>query len=369
MKKHPALTTERLIALAIFGIIIFWVAIHSIFSKKQVDATKPEKALPAVIVQDSTAQDKPRMLALFGETAPNKMIDIQARTGGYIEELLIIEGQKVSEGDILMRIAPETRTLQLKSLEADLKATELQYNSTKKLLQDNLRSQQDFASLEAQLENKRLNVERLKKDIEYTQIAAPFSGVVGAPQVKQGSVVAAGTIVTSLAQLNPVEIEVHVPEKQIAHVTTNAIALVEIGEKQYSGTITSIAKIANPNTRTFALRVSLNNDDEAILAGQTAKVALMLASEKAHLVSPAYLVLSDDGRYGFKVVDADDIVRFQTAVLIADTEEGSWVGGFNDQERFIVMGGPYVKEGQKVRAFYSQDEALKAAQQENNEAK
>lgn len=356
---------ERIIALVLFIAILAWILVNTIFTEEEKEILKQEEQLPAVIVKESTAQEKQRTLILFGQTVPSKSIAIQTRTSGYIEQVPIEQGQIVNEGDILVKIAPETRDLQIKNAQADLKATQLKYDSAEKLIKQNLRSEQDVAALQAELTQKQLQLEMLQKDLEYTQITAPFTGVVTDIKLEKDSIVNAGSHITNLLQLDPLKIEVHVPEKYLPYLDENSLAFVQVGKIQKQGKITTISKLANEQTRTFTLQVIIDNKDQQLFAGQTAEIALFMGKEKAHLISPAFLVLNEDGQYGFKMVDTQDNVIFKPVELIADSELGAWVGGLDDTVRFIVQGGAYVKEGQKVRVFNSQDEALKAQQQEN----
>ncbi len=362
-------TLERLIALAIFVVILTWILINTTKTNEE-QVLEVKEQLPAVIVNKSIAQEKQRTLKLFGQTVPSKSIAIQTRTGGYIQEIPIKQGQKVYQGDLLVKIAPETRDLQIKNAQADLEATQLKYDSAQKLIKQNLRSEQDLASLQAELTGKQLQLEALQKDLEYTQITAPFTGVVTDIKLEQDSVVTAGSYITELLQLDPLKIEVHVPEKYLPYLSADATALVQVGSMQMEGKVETISKRANAQTRTFPLQVIVDNKNEEIFAGQTAEIALLMETEKAHLVSPAFLVLNEDGQYGFKIVDDQNVVAFKPVELIADSEFGAWVGGLDDTVRFIVRGGAYVKEGQKVQTFESQDEAIKAAQavQQENEA-
>ncbi len=355
-------TLERMIALIIFVVILAWILFNTIFMKDEKEILQEDEQLPAVIVKESIAQEKQRMLTLFGQTIPAKSIAIQTRTGGYIKEIPVKQGQKVNQGDLLVKIAPETRHLQIENAQADLEATKLKYESAQKLIKQNLRSEQELASLQAELTSKQLQLEMLEKDLEYTQITAPFAGVLTDIKLEKDSIVAAGSHITDLLQLDPLKVEVHVPEKYLPYLNESSAAFVQVGSVQKQGVISVISKSANAQTRTFALQVMVDNKDEQLFAGQTAEIALLMGKEKAHLISPAYLVLNEDGQYGFKIVDGQDMVVFKPAELIADSEAGAWVGGLGDTVRFIVQGGFYVKEGQKVQVFNSQDEALKATQ-------
>jgi multidrug efflux system membrane fusion protein len=115
-----------------------------------------------------------------------------------------------------------------------------------------------------------------------------------------------------------------------------------------SGTVRFIASTANALTRTFRVEIEIPNPDNQIAAGLTATVRLGLGEMPAMLMTPANLVLHDDGRVGARYVDADDIVQFAEVTIVDDAADGVWVTGVPEDVNLLAAGQDYLREGVKV---------------------
>ena len=91
-----------------------------------------------------------------------------------------------------------------------------------------------------------------------------------------------------------------------------------------------------------------------IAEGITAKITLAVGETLSHKLSSAVLTLDDDGVIGVKAVDDDGIVEFLPVTLVADTPDGTWLGGLPRTLRVITVGHEFVRVGQKVEAVPEQ---------------
>ena len=98
------------------------------------------------------------------------------------------------------------------------------------------------------------------------------------------------------------------------------------------------------------MELEVPNPGHAVAEGITAKITLSVGETVAHRLSPAVLTLSDEGVMGIKVVNAENVVEFLSVTLVADTPEGTWLGGLPEELELISVGYEFVKQGQKVTA-------------------
>ncbi|MFV0322440.1 MAG: efflux RND transporter periplasmic adaptor subunit [Alphaproteobacteria bacterium] len=355
----------RITAILLVIIAIIWVGGNIMVKGNQLEelgatAADDQKIVDAVvIVHPSVAQDKYRTLRLFGQTSANRNITITAKTSGEVEEILFERGQYIEEGALMLRLSPDNRPLELKQAEANLKEAQAQYDSISKLVEQKYRSSNELIAAEAQVAIAEASLENIKLDIEYTEIKAPFSGIADDNLVDVGSFVTAGTAITQFLELEPLKVVVNVSENFANFVDRSGQAVVQINGEEVEGKIENISQLADVNTRTFAVEVVLDNPGHKYSAGQTAIVILPIQKVKAHLISPAFIAIDEDGRFGIKTVE-DDIVQFYAANLVEDTTEGMWIGGVPDEINLITQGAAYVSPGQKVASYTSQEQAHQA---------
>ena len=104
----------------------------------------------------------------------------------------------------------------------------------------------------------------------------------------------------------------------------------------------------SPRTRTFAVEAALDTGQAPVSAGVTADLTIPLEEIDAIKLSPAMLTLADNGDVGVRMVDADDVVRFQQVTIIDDAEDGIWVTGLPTEVRVVSEGQDYLATGLKV---------------------
>lgn len=355
----------RITAILLIILSIIWIGGNIMVKGNQLEepgataADDQEVVDAVVIVHPSVAQDKYRTLRLFGQTSANRDITITAKTSGEVEEILFERGQYIEEGTLMLRLSADNRPLELKQAEANLKDAQAQHDSISKLVEQKYRSSNELVAAEAQVAIAEAALENIKLDIEYTEIKAPFSGIADDNLVDVGSFVTAGTAITQFLELEPLKVVVNVSENFANFVDRSGQAIVEINGEQIEAKIENISQLADVNTRTFAVEVVLDNPGYKYSAGQTAIVILPIQKVKAHLISPAYIAIDADGRFGIKTVE-NDIVQFYAANLVEDTTEGMWIGGVPDEMNLITQGAAYVSPGQKVASYTSQEEAHQA---------
>jgi multidrug efflux system membrane fusion protein len=312
--------------------------------------TQAEKPLSAVRVRVLKARIKQDALIVNGRTEESRKVTLRAETAGPIIDVPATEGSVVEVNDIIARQSKEDRTARLAESTALVKQREIEYRAAKELAKKGFRSGTKLAEARALLDAARAKTKSMRIDISRTTIKAPFRGILETRYVEKGDYVQAGDEIASIVDLNPILAVGSASERDIGSVTIGEPGQVTfIDGNTAEGRIRFIASVANSDTRSFRIELEIPNPDHRIRAGLTGKLALPLPAIWAHVLSPAVLTLSDDGRIGVRIVDAEDIVRFKAVAILSDSSEGVWVSGLEDGERLITVGHEYVRAGQKVR--------------------
>jgi HlyD family secretion protein len=193
------------------------------------------------------------------------------------------------------------------------------------------------------------NTEALRAD---TVLTAPFDGFVTGRFVDQGAAVTAGQPILEVKYMQQVWVTVSVPEEVSAKVHLGELAdvtLDAIRGRTFRGMITQINPSADPQSRQFSMRVTLDNPDFAIKPGTFAHVRIMTDQVRDAVVVPREAVQRDkDGSY-VMVIGEENVARRRPVVLGASgVDIIAITGGLSPGEKVVTMTAFPLKDGQTV---------------------
>jgi RND family efflux transporter MFP subunit len=335
-----------------------------------------------------------RYLDATGNTAAVKSVDLVARVQGFLQSIDYKDGAFVKEGTTLFRIEPETYKLKLEQAQAaetgaqaSLKQAEADYKRQVDLAQrqvvsqatlDNATSSRDNA--QANLQQAQANTKIAEVNYGYTNVTAPFDGVVTAHQVSVGELVGVSSP-TQLAQivaLDPIYVNFNINEQDVLKVRAEArrrgltaedirqipveVALQTDSGFPYKGTIDYVSPQLNQSTGTIAVRGILKNPDRVLLLGYFVRVRVPFDEQKdALLVPDAALGADQAGRYVL-VVNSENVVE-QRKVTTGQLDGGLRLieSGLKPDDRVVVGGLLRAIPGQKVDPQTNKIESGQAA--------
>jgi RND family efflux transporter MFP subunit len=335
---------------------------------------------PKVMVMAPVQQPVTRYLEATGNTAAVNSANLVARVQGFVQEINYKDGDEVKQGATLFTIEPEPYRLKLEqsqaaeaSAAASLKQLDAEYQRQQDLASRQIASK---ATLEtatanrdagrAKLEQARADTKQAEINLGYTQVKAPFDGIVSARQVSIGELVGvnSNTQLATIVQTNPIYVNFNISEQDVLRVRDEIRRLgltaaelkkvpVEVGlqtEEGYphKGTLDYASPTVSQSTGTLAVRAVLQNPDRLLLPGYFVRVRVAEETKDALLVPDVALGSDQGGRYVL-VVGNDNLVE-QRKVTI-----GPKVGdlraidsGLRPDDRVIVAGILRAIPGQKV---------------------
>ncbi len=312
-------------------------------------------ALPVVAepmrVQVQSLQAQPTVLTTvaFGELEASRSAAIATQTSGTVSELLVVEGQQVAAGELVMTLANNDRAARLAQAKAALATAQAEYDRAAQLVERQLqpRSVLDSAlsavrAAEAARDSAQLEQDRAK-------IHAPFAGRIENIRVEQGSALGNNAEVMTLVDQAGFKAIVDVPQQAVFDLRVGAdVSVLVAGVRQYTGVLSLIGQRANAQTRTFPVEVTLNGDLQGLREGMTARVEIPTGQAMTHFVSPASLFLNTQGQLGLKTVEADNTVAFYPVEVVKAEGKGVYVSGAPESVALITVGGGFVATGVEV---------------------
>ncbi|WP_249780337.1 efflux RND transporter periplasmic adaptor subunit [Bradyrhizobium sp. dw_411] len=336
---------------------------------------------PKVEVGVPVQQGITRFLEATGNAAPIQTVDLVARVQGVLQSINYKDGSLVKQNTTLFTIEPDTYKFKLEQAQAaeagaqaSLKQSETDYKRQVDLVARQAVSQATLDTATSTRDNAQANLQQAQANTKiaainygYTNVAAPFDGIVSAHLVSVGELVGASspTQLATIFQLDPIYVNFNVNEQDVLRIraearrrgmTTSELTQlpVEVGLQTetgypHKGHLDYAAPTINLSTGTLAVRGILPNPDRILLPGYYVRVRVPFDKENNALLVPDVALGSDQsGRY-LLVVNADNIVE-QRKVRTGQLEGDLRVieDGLKPDDRVVIAGLLRAIPGQKV---------------------
>lgn len=351
---------HKIVAIGVLVVTGLWVAtgeFSSVGSARSdaVEETRnePEVAAPRKTVQVAVLPrtEHARTIRVSGQTEADKNSTLASRAAGVIEELAVSKGDRVEQGDLILRLESEGKEATVESARQTLAQRQAELDAAERLAKSgNLASLQLDAARTA-LASARSQLELAQADVNRVTVVAPFSGVIDRVHVEEGSAVMQGAEVATLLKLDPIVIVGEVSERELGNIQVgDKVDVVLVGGETSTGTLRYVSRSASPQTRTFRMEVDVPNPDYRIPAGMTAEIAVRARTLDTVALPRSVVTLHPDGQIGVRSVDAEGTVLFHPIEIVDDTAEALYAAGVPENANIIVAGQDFVVEGETVNA-------------------
>ncbi|OYD42690.1 efflux RND transporter periplasmic adaptor subunit [Sphingobacterium cellulitidis] len=310
-------------------------------------------------------------------------IELRSKVSGFIDDIFVDEGQYVNKGQLLFRIfAPEYEeelarsSAAIKSTEAELADAQLLVDRTKPLVDEGIIGKYELESALQNLANKNAQLSQAKAikntasaNVAYSQIRAPFAGVMGLIPYKTGSLVSSSSIepLSHLSDISKIHAYFSINEKQFTRFLHEAknkslldylqqhaeIALILPDGNQFDqkGKIDMIGGQIDPKTGSINLRAVFQNPDGMMRSGNSATLRMYEKVQEAILIPQRATYELQGKKYVYKVDDESVVTSAPISILdkIPSNEYFIVSDGLQRGEKIIVEGLANVKEGMKIK--------------------
>jgi RND family efflux transporter MFP subunit len=324
-----------------------------------------------VRVQRVSFEDADAKREFVGVVRARYETDLGFRVAGKIVTRIVNVGDRVQVGDVVARLDPEDLKLQVQSAEAELAAAtsnlaqaSADFARYSTLKTNGWASLADFdrkkaAGDEAQgrLDRARRSLDLARNQLGYAELKADADGVITATLAEPGQVVAIGQPVARLAHRGEKEAVVALPESWLAE-TRKSKATVRLWadrDRSFDAHLRELSPQADPATRTYAARFTIDNADDAIAFGMTATVTLSQAADAKVARLPLSAILNRGTGPSVYAVDASGALALKPVTVTGFTEDAALVSsGVGDGDRIVTLGVQKLEAGLKVRTVESQ---------------
>ncbi|HEY6879253.1 MAG TPA: efflux RND transporter periplasmic adaptor subunit [Polyangiales bacterium] len=209
-------------------------------------------------------------------------IEVRAIDSGYLQQVRVQEGQKVQQGAVMFKIVPVLYQAKLDTEAAEAQLAQIKYNNTKTLSNKAVVSEQELALAQAELARAKARVGLAQAEVNFTELKAPFDGIIDRQHQQQGSLVNEGDVLSTLSDNEVMWVYFNVPEARYLEYkagldkeTLEVELQLANGEVfPYPGKIGAIEADFNNETGNIAFRADFPNPDNLLRHGQTGTILI-----------------------------------------------------------------------------------------------
>ncbi len=284
-------------------------------------------------------------------------IEVRALEEGYLQDVLVDEGQHVKAGQLMFRIQPVLYQADVDKAKAEVEFTQIEYDNTKALADSNVVSPNELALAKAKLAKARAKLGIEQAHLGFTEIRAPFDGIVGRFHVRKGSLLDEGELLTELSDNSAMWVYFNVPEAEYLAYTRSRKAgegtkvrlmLADTEVFDQSGEITAIESDFDNKTGNIAFRATFPNPNGLLRHGQTGNILMGTELDDVMLIPQKATFEVLDHRYVY-VIGSDSTLRTTRIEVGAELQHLFVVEkGLEKEDRFLLEGLRKVKDKDKV---------------------
>lgn len=358
---------QQLVAIVIFIAVVAWMLIPregiSTAGEAKPDvvvSAAPEGSnagegleTPLVRTLAVSEEDYTQQIRIRGRTQAFRHVMVRAEEPGKLISEPVARGARVSQGDVLCELAIDARDANLSESLSRLEQTQFEYKASLDLQKRGLQSEVIVAQQKAAVSAAEAAVSRAELALARTKILAPFDGVVETRSVELGDLLNVGAVCASVLDDSPMLLVGLVPEQNVTALEVGSLVEAELGTgMRISGHVTYLARAADTSSRSYRIEVEVDNSNTNIREGITAELLVDAQDLRAHQIPSSALTLDDTGEIGVKILDRNNVVRFQRVTIIGDSSNrlnpGVWVTGLSGSTTLVTIGQEIVFPGQRV---------------------
>ncbi|MFN8278520.1 MAG: efflux RND transporter periplasmic adaptor subunit [Chitinophagales bacterium] len=288
-------------------------------------------------------------------------IEMRSQEKGYLQNIYVDEGQFVRKGQSMFRIMPVIYQAEMEKAKANVSFAEIEFQNTKNLADSHIVSKNELALAKARLDKERAELQLAEAHLAFTEIKAPFDGIMDRFYERLGSLVEEGELLTTLSDNSKMWVYFNVPESEyldyITRVQKEGKQHVQLKMANnelfpHEGIVETIEADFNNETGNIAFRATFDNPEKILRHGETGNVQMPVQLKNALLIPQKATFEILDKKFVF-VVDEQGVVRSRQITVSQEMPHLYVVSsGLKTTDQVLVEGLRKVKNGEKIKAEF-----------------
>lgn len=288
-------------------------------------------------------------------------IELRALERGYLKSISVDEGQYVKKGQAMFQIMPNIYQAELQKAKAEANAAGIELKNTKLLADGNVVSQNELAMANANLDKANAEVSLAQTHLGFTKITAPFDGIMDHLEVREGSLLDEGELLTTLSDNSKMWVYFNVPEAEYLDYITSVdkdtkkeVGLLMANNKQFNqkGIVETIEGEFNSETGNIAFRATFPNPDAILRHGETGSVLMPVPYKDVIIIPQKATFQILDKTYVF-IVDKDHVVKQREVTVGAELPHLFIIDkGLSEKDTILLEGIRMVKNNEEIETKF-----------------
>jgi membrane fusion protein (multidrug efflux system) len=324
---------------------------------EQTKVKMPEVEHHKIVVTSPKAKDVIITQQYVCQVHAQRHIKVRSLQYGYLEEIPVKEGQAVKKGDLLFKVVPVLYKAKWDAEVAETKLAELELKNAEKLAKQNIVSQNEVALYRAKLARAQAKAKLAEAELKFTEVRAPFDGIIDRLHAQQGSLITERDILTTLSDNSVMWVYFNVPQARYLEYMAGRgkdkegkieLVLGNGSKFKQTGKIGAIEAQFNNENGTIPFRADFPNPDGLLRHGMNGTVLIRRTLKNAIVIPQRATFELLDKRYVY-VVDKDGVAH-QREIVVRHELDGLFVigRGVGVDDRIISEGIRQVRDGEKV---------------------
>ena len=348
--RHSPLATRYFA----FIVVPFLALVLAACSKKNDNS----KQVPEVLVAAPIKQMVTKYEEYTGTVAATQQVNLVARVEGFLESINFNDGQFVKKGDLLFIIQQDSYIEKVKRSQATLDYDNSEYQRQLSMLKENATSQADVEKYLSKVQVDKADLELAKINLSYTEVRAPFDGLLAAHQADVGAVVGSSpmspTVLVAIETITPVYVNFNINTRD-ALTLRDELSKMGEGPKRVVGNLPVFVALSNEegfpregildfvnnsvDTSTGTIQVRAIFPNQELIPGFFAKVRIAIGAPFEATTVPNSIIQSDQvGEFILTVNSKNMVQRNDIKTGPRKGEARAILEGLSENESVIVAG-------------------------------
>lgn len=286
-------------------------------------------------------------------------IELRALERGYLQKIFVDEGKFVKKGTLMFQIMPLLYQAEQQKAQAEANFAEIEYKNTKSLSDSNVVSKNELAMTKAKFDKAKAELSLAQVHLGFTEVRAPFDGMMDRFQVRLGSLVNEGDLLSTLSDNSEMWVYFNVPEAEYLDYKSRTESILkvklEMANRQmfnYPGIVKAIEADFNNETGNIAFRATFPNPDRLLRHGETGNVHVIVPVKDKLIIPQKATFEVLDKKYVY-VLDKNNTLKSRKITVAAELPDLFVLNdGLKENDKILLEGLRIVKENEKISFDY-----------------
>jgi membrane fusion protein (multidrug efflux system) len=315
------------------------------------------EAPPKLEVSTPVVKDTTVTKVYVCQIKASRHIDLRALERGYLQDIFVDEGQKVNKGQRMFKIMPNVYEAELQKIKAEAEIAKIEYQNTEMLAKQNVVSANELALAKANLDKANAEVRLAETHLGFTNIQAPFTGLMDHLHVREGSLLEEGELLTTLSDISKMWVYFNVPESEYLSYISNKknqeqkqvqLQMANGQVFDQDGLVETIESEFDNETGNIEFRAGFQNPKGILRHGETGNILMHIPYKNAMIIPQKATFEILDKKYVYVVNEEHKLE--QRLIEVAHELPHLYIvkSGLKSTDQILLEGLRRVRNGQEI---------------------